>query len=68
MLIMNVSVSVHIINSLLSFRFVKKVKDRLNEQDCIECGWLLDRFPCTPTQAEALTSAGVTADCFIFIN
>jgi adenylate kinase len=66
MLIMNVSV--HIINSLSSLRFVKKVKDRLNEQDCIECGWLLDGFPRTPAQAEALASAGVTADCFIFLN
>jgi adenylate kinase len=44
------------------------VKDRLEEQDCIECGWLLDGFPRTPAQAEALASAGVTADCFIFLN
>ncbi|KAL3792397.1 hypothetical protein ACHAWO_000978 [Cyclotella atomus] len=44
------------------------VKDRLEESDCVECGWLLDGFPRTPAQAEALASAGVTADCFIFLN
>merc|ERR1719276_808721 len=44
------------------------VKDRLDESDCAECGWLLDGFPRTPAQAEALADAGVTADCFIFLN
>ncbi|KAL7474946.1 hypothetical protein ACHAW6_000886 [Cyclotella cf. meneghiniana] len=44
------------------------VKDRLQQSDCIECGWLLDGFPRTPAQAEALATAGVTADCFIFLN
>lgn len=45
-----------------------QVKDRLNEPDCVECGWLLDGFPRTPAQAEALADAGVSADCFIFLN
>merc|ERR1712087_647441 len=36
--------------------------------DCLESGWLLDGFPRTPAQAEALADAGVTADCFIFLN
>jgi len=44
------------------------VKDRLNESDCVESGWLLDGFPRTPAQAQALADAGVTADCFIFLN
>eukprot|EP00571_Detonula_confervacea_P014712 CAMPEP_0172298468 /NCGR_PEP_ID=MMETSP1058-20130122/1111_1 /TAXON_ID=83371 /ORGANISM="Detonula confervacea, Strain CCMP 353" /LENGTH=289 /DNA_ID=CAMNT_0013007743 /DNA_START=10 /DNA_END=879 /DNA_ORIENTATION=+ len=44
------------------------VKDRLDESDCVESGWLLDGFPRTPAQAEALADAGVTADCFIFLN
>lgn len=44
------------------------VKDRLNESDCLESGWLLDGFPRTLAQAEALADAGVTADCFIFLN
>ena len=44
------------------------VKDRLLESDCVESGWLLDGFPRTPTQAEALVKAGISADCFIFLN
>eukprot|EP01082_Thalassiosira_pseudonana_P014531 g12850.t1 g12850 contig7:307902-308892(+) len=44
------------------------VKNRLDEADCIESGWLLDGFPRTPAQAEALAAAGVSADCFIFLN
>lgn len=44
------------------------VKDRLDESDCVESGWLLDGFPRTPAQAEALADAGVSADCFIFLN
>ena len=51
-------------NHLYSFQ----VKDRLNESDCVESGWLLDGFPRTPAQAQALADAGVTADCFIFLN
>lgn len=44
------------------------VKDRLDGSDCVEKGWLLDGFPRTPAQAEALADAGVSADCFIFLN
>lgn len=44
------------------------IKDRLVEDDCVESGWLLDGFPRTPVQAEALADAGVSADCFIFLN
>ncbi len=44
------------------------VKDRLDESDCVESGWLLDGFPRTPAQAEALADAGVSADCFVFLN
>eukprot|EP00970_Alexandrium_tamarense_P006452 scaffold1102_cov195-Alexandrium_tamarense.AAC.26 len=47
---------------------VQSVKNRLDEADCIESGWLLDGFPRTPAQAEALAAAGVSADCFIFLN
>eukprot|EP00985_Skeletonema_marinoi_P021269 scaffold12957_cov148-Skeletonema_marinoi.AAC.4 len=43
------------------------VKDRLEESDCVKSGWLLDGFPRTPAQAEALVDAGVSADCFIFL-
>ena len=44
------------------------VKDRLIEPDCVKSGWLLDGFPRTPAQAEALVNAGISADCFIFLN
>jgi len=44
------------------------VKDRLNKDDCKEKGWLLDGFPRTAAQADALAEAGVCADCFIFLN
>ena len=43
------------------------VKDRLEESDCVKSGWLLDGFPRTPAQAEALVDAGVSADCFLFL-
>lgn len=44
------------------------VKDRLNEDDCKSNGWLLDGFPRTPAQAEALAVEGIKADCFLFLN
>jgi adenylate kinase len=44
------------------------VKDRLDESDCLEKGWLLDGFPRTQAQANALSEAGVSADCFLFLD
>eukprot|EP00934_Nitzschia_sp_Nitz4_P002528 Nitzschia sp. Nitz4//scaffold77_size91520//86484//87359//NITZ4_004908-RA/size91520-processed-gene-0.65-mRNA-1//-1//CDS//3329558047//2518//frame0 len=44
------------------------VKDRLNQADCNENGWLLDGFPRTQAQAKALEDAGVSADCFLFLD
>lgn len=44
------------------------VKDRLNESDCKENGWLLDGFPRTQAQAKALEDAGVSAGCFLFLD
>jgi len=40
----------------------------LDSVDCKENGWLLDGFPRTQAQAVALADAGVSADCFIFLN
>lgn len=44
------------------------VKDRLEESDCQSQGWLLDGFPRTQAQADALADAGISADCFLFLN
>lgn len=44
------------------------IRDRLDESDCKEQGWLLDGFPRTAAQAEALAEAGCTADCFLFLD
>ena len=41
------------------------VLDRLKERDCVEKGWLLDGFPRTKAQAEAL---GVIPDAFLLLN
>ena len=40
----------------------------MSESDCKTNGWLLDGFPRTPAQAQALADAGVKADCFLFLN
>jgi adenylate kinase len=44
------------------------VKERLSHKDCQEKGWLLDGFPRTKAQADALSSAHINADCFLFLN
>ena len=41
---------------------------RLAENDCVENGWLLDGFPRTRGQADALAEAGLTCDTFILLN
>lgn len=47
---------------------INQVKDRLDESDCSKNGWLLDGFPRTQAQAKALEEAGISADCFLFLN
>lgn len=44
------------------------VKERLAMDDCAKQGWLLDGFPRTRAQAEALAEAGIVADSFIFLD
>lgn len=44
------------------------VKDRLAAPDCQSKGWLLDGFPRTGAQAQALTQAGIHASKFILLN
>mmetsp|Transcript_25197 Transcript_25197/g.45605 ORF Transcript_25197/g.45605 Transcript_25197/m.45605 type:complete len:337 (-) Transcript_25197:1132-2142(-) len=47
---------------------VKIVTDRLSQPDCRGRGWLLDGFPRTRAQADALSALGVTPDSFLFLN
>jgi adenylate kinase len=44
------------------------VVERLNQHDCKTKGWLLDGFPRTESQAEALIAAGMNPDCFILLD
>eukprot|EP00439_Symbiodinium_sp_Y106_P000053 s2240_g1.t1 len=38
---------------------IAALKQRLVSADCLRSGWILDDFPCTVAQAEALTHAGI---------
>jgi adenylate kinase len=42
--------------------------DRLREADCQSQGWLLDGFPRTKSQADALSAAGMVPDCFVLLD
>jgi len=44
------------------------VKSRLAESDCKDKGWLLDGFPRTGVQAQAMSDAGIEAEKFILLN
>lgn len=44
------------------------VKSRLAESDCKEKGWLLDGFPRTGVQAQAMEDAGIKAEKFLLLN
>jgi adenylate kinase len=47
---------------------IQVVLDRISQPDCLERGWLLDGFPRTKAQAEALSKMGIEADLFLFLN
>jgi adenylate kinase len=44
------------------------ILDRLQENDCKTRGWLLDGFPRTSGQAEALQAANITCDLFLQLD
>jgi adenylate kinase len=46
---------------------VNMVKSRLNEPDCAN-GWLLDGYPRSASQAEALSSYGIEPDLFLLLD
>jgi len=44
------------------------VKRRVSQPDCVKCGWLLDGFPRTKTQATALKEAGIFPTSFVLLD
>lgn len=44
------------------------VMDRISQPDCLQKGWILDGYPRTPGQAEALKNLGIVPDLVIFLN
>jgi adenylate kinase len=44
------------------------VAEKLKSPKCVAQGWLLDGFPRTAAQAEALAASGATVDCFVLLE
>jgi adenylate kinase family enzyme len=44
------------------------VKNRLGQEDAQKQGWLLDGYPRSAEQAEAIEAAGIRPDVFILID
>ncbi len=44
------------------------VKNRLSQEDAQKSGWLLDGYPRSAEQAEAIQEAGIKPDVFILID
>jgi adenylate kinase len=47
---------------------IRMVKERIAQPDCVSKGWLLDGFPRTEAQADALMEAGIECDAFIYLK
>lgn len=44
------------------------ILDRLQKPDCVRCGWLLDGFPRTRTQALAMLMKGIIPDAMLILE
>lgn len=44
------------------------VKNRLSQEDAQQTGWLLDGYPRSADQADAIEEAGIRPDVFILID
>jgi adenylate kinase len=44
------------------------VSEKLKSDECVEKGWLLDGFPRTLAQAQALAEQGATVDAFVSLE
>ena len=47
---------------------IELILDRLREHDCETRGWLLDGFPRTKSQADALKNSGILPDVFLLLD
>ena len=47
---------------------VEMVKSRLNQEDALTNGWLLDGYPRSAEQAEAIAAAGIEPDLFLLVD
>ena len=47
---------------------INVICERLKQEDCLKQGWLLDGFPRTKAQADALSAAGMVPDTFILLD
>lgn len=47
---------------------ISMLKERIAEDDCVQKGWLLDGFPRTAVQAEALTEANILPDAVVILE
>lgn len=47
---------------------ISMLKERITQDDCVRQGWLLDGFPRTAVQAEALTEASILPDAVIVLD
>merc|ERR1711871_1249036 len=47
---------------------IDMVKDRMSQPDCAAKGWLLDGFPHTGAQAEAMKASGIHAEYFVLLD